>query len=102
MKQSKRKEPSARQLKKGKIMESVDHQLFIKLKAVRRMIADERQIPAYIVFSDATLVDMCKKCPTTPWKMLEVSGVGRVKLEMYGDRFLQVLRSFYHSSEVGK
>ena len=40
------------------------------------------------------LVDMCKKLPTTLSEMLEVSGVGSVKLNMYGDRFLQVLRSY--------
>ena len=75
-------------------VKSVDRNLFAELKALRRVIADEKNVPAYIVFSDATLVDMCKKCPTTLSEMLEVSGVGSVKLNMYGDRFLQVLRSY--------
>ena len=43
---------------------------------------------------NSRFVDMCKKCPTTLSEMLEVSGVGSVKLNMYGDRFLQVLRSY--------
>ena len=94
MKQAKPREPAVRKTKKGKVIESVDRNLFAELKALRRVIADEKNVPAYIVFSDATLVDMCKKCPTTLSEMLEVSGVGNVKLNMYGDRFLQVLRSY--------
>ena len=43
---------------------------------------------------DATLIDMCKKLPTTTEELLEVSGVGKVKLELYGDRFLQMLKSY--------
>jgi ATP-dependent DNA helicase RecQ len=94
MKQAKPREPAVRKTKKGKVIESVDRNLFAELKALRRVIADEKNVPAYIVFSDATLVDMCKKLPTTLSEMLEVSGVGNVKLNMYGDRFLQVLRSY--------
>ena len=94
MKQAKPKEPVVRKTKKEKVTESVDRTLFAELKALRRVIADEKNVPAYIVFSDATLVDMCKKCPTTLNEMLDVSGVGRVKLNLYGDRFLQVLRDY--------
>jgi len=45
------------------------------------------------VFSDATLVDMCLKHPRTAEEFLTVSGVGQVKLERYGERFLEVLRA---------
>ena len=68
--------------------------MFAELKALRRELADENNIPAYIVFSDATLIDMCKKLPTTTEELLEVSGVGKVKLELYGDKFLQILKSY--------
>ena len=78
---------------------TVDHGLYAELKALRRVIADEKNVPAYIVFSDATLVDMCKRMPSTLTEMLDVSGVGKVKLDMYGDRFLQVLRSYSISKE---
>ena len=94
MKQAKPREPAVRKTKKGRVIESVDRNLYAELKALRRVIADEKNVPAYIVFSDATLVDMCKKLPTTLSEMLEVSGVGSVKLNMYGDRFLQVLISY--------
>ena len=94
MKQAKPKEPSVRKIKKEKVIDAVDRSLYAELKALRRVIADEKNIPAYIVFTDATLVDMCKKLPTTLIEMLDVSGVGRVKLNKYGDRFLQVLRAY--------
>lgn len=64
------------------------------LKQLRRKIAGEQNVPAYIVFSDATLIDMCKKCPHTPEEFLDVSGVGKAKLEKYGKDFLDILMQF--------
>lgn len=94
MKQAIPKEPTVQKSKKEKTPMSVDDSLFTQLKSLRREIAEEKNVPAYIVFSNATLVDMCKKHPTTMAEMLEVSGIGRVKLESYGDRFLKILRSY--------
>ena len=65
--------------------------LFARLKELRLAIAREENVPAFVVFSDATLVDMCRKHPRTMTAFLSVSGVGQVKLERYGERFLQVL-----------
>lgn len=94
MKQAKPKVSSKKKAQKEKTTEIVDRSLFAELKALRRELADENNVPAYIVFSDATLIDMCKKLPTTTEELLEVSGVGKVKLELYGDRFLQILKSY--------
>lgn len=94
MKQAKLKVSAKKKSKKEKTTESIDRSLFAELKALRRELADENNVPAYIVFSDATLIDMCKKLPTTSEKLLEVSGVGKVKLELYGDRFLQILKPY--------
>lgn len=94
MKQAKPKAPAVLKLKKGKIKETVDRSLLAELKALRRKIADSKSVPAYVVFSDATLVDMCQKHPTTVEELLDVSGVGRVKLELYGEKFLQILRTY--------
>lgn len=94
MKQAKPKERPLKRTKKEKRAENVDRDLLIALKALRRKLADERGVPAYIIFSDATLVDMCRVCPKTLSEMLTVSGVGRVKLEQYGEAFLQVLASY--------
>jgi ATP-dependent DNA helicase RecQ len=67
--------------------------LFSKLKELRLTIAREGNVPAFVVFSDAALVDMCLKHPQTSAEFLAVSGVGQVKLERYGERFLQSLCS---------
>lgn len=105
MKQAKPKVPSKKDPKTERSAESaeiVDGNLLAELKALRRKLADENNVPAYIVFSDATLADMCKKLPTTPESLLEVSGVGKVKLALYGDAFLRVIRSYreYRSIEI--
>jgi len=65
--------------------------LLSKLKELRLSIAHEENVPAFVIFSDATLVDMCHKHPHTVEELLSVSGVGQVKLERYGERFLQLL-----------
>ena len=74
--------------KKGK---AVDSDLFNKLRELRFKLAAEKKVPAYIIFSDAALADMCSKMPSNDAEFLEVSGVGKVKLEAYGEKFLEVI-----------
>lgn len=69
-----------------------DPELFERLRAVRKRLADAEGVPAYIVFSDAVLRGMAERIPRTRPELLLVSGVGPVKLERYGDAFLEVLR----------
>ena len=68
--------------------------LYMELKALRRRLADERNLPAYLVFSDATLQHMARFRPTTAQHLLGISGVGPKKLETYGAVFLDLLRDF--------
>ena len=72
----------------------VNKELFNILKSVRQNIASVQSIPAYIVFSDATLKDMCLKLPTTKSEFLKVSGVGEVKMEKYGETFIKEIKKF--------
>lgn len=72
----------------------VNADLLDALKALRKSIASKKSVPAYVIFSDATLIDMCKKCPETSDEMLEVLGVGRTKLEKFGKEFLEVIAKF--------
>jgi ATP-dependent DNA helicase RecQ len=65
---------------------------FERLRALRKRIADSEGVPAYIVFSDATLRHMAEIHPGSRTEMATVSGVGPVKLERYGAAFLEVLR----------
>ena len=62
--------------------------LFERLRALRKRLASEQGIAPYMVFSDATLRDMCERLPRTDAEFLEVNGVGQAKLERFGDEFL--------------
>lgn len=73
---------------------AVNVQLLETLKDLRRKLASKKRVPAYVIFSDAALTDMCKKLPKTPEEFLNVSGVGKVKLAQYGEQFLEVIRGF--------
>jgi ATP-dependent DNA helicase RecQ len=70
---------------------TMSERLFERLRNLRLEIAREEKVPAFVIFSDATLTDMCLKHPQTDEEMLSVSGVGQIKLERYGKRFLQIL-----------
>ncbi|MDR0399921.1 MAG: DNA helicase RecQ [Treponema sp.] len=72
--------------------EQPEESLFLRLKELRGNLAREAHIPAYIVFSDSSLWDMCRKKPQTRESFLAVSGVGTIKLEKYGDLFLAAIR----------
>jgi ATP-dependent DNA helicase RecQ len=69
-----------------------DRVLFEALRGLRRTIAEERGVPPYLIFSDASLRDMARLRPTTPERLRDVKGVGDWKLETFGERFLGVLR----------
>jgi len=74
--------------------EGVDRGLFEVLRALRRKLAAERFLPAYIVFGDAALRDMARKRPSTPEGFLRVTGVGEQKLAQYGEAMLSAIREF--------
>jgi len=65
--------------------------LFRALKALRKRLADSRKVPAYVIFSDATLLAMAAARPRTRTEFLAISGVGPKKLASYGDVFLAAL-----------
>ena len=65
--------------------------LFLELRALRKRLADKRKVPAYLVFSDATLFAMAEERPRTLDAMLRISGVGPKKLAEYGETFLAVI-----------
>ncbi len=77
----------------------VDEVLFQKLRRVREKLAAKEFVPAYIVFSDATLRDMCNKRPLDETQMLAISGVGRYKMDKYGEAFLTALREYAAEQE---
>ena len=87
----------ARQLKSKKSdrdIKTVNSELFDALKVVRLYYAKKEGVPAFVIFSDATLADMCRVMPITDEEFLSVSGVGTNKLEKYGEAFMRVIRVY--------
>ncbi len=74
--------------------EDVDRGLFESLRALRRAIAEERRVPAYVLFSDATLRDMARLRPRSAAALLKVRGVGEQKLADLGQRFIEHIKSY--------
>lgn len=71
--------------------ENYDKDLFMQLKDVRRKIANEENVPAYIVLSDATLMELATYLPHNKEEFLKISGFGQVKIEKYGKHFWEVV-----------
>ena len=77
-----------------------DKALFEKLKAVRRKLANEQNVPPFIIFSDNVLFEMSAQRPSTLDGMLNVSGIGNVKLNAYGRTFLEAIHEHCSSASV--
>jgi len=92
----KRQEAQKKKAKKtkSKLPSSSNENLFERLRALRKEIANKIEKPAFVVFSDATLQDMSAKEPTTVLEFLEVSGVGEYKAEKFGNAFLKEIRKY--------
>ncbi len=74
--------------------ENPKNKIFEKLKELRLELAKQEDVPAYIIFSDKTLMEISKFLPTTKEEFLQIPGVGEVKLEKYSDPFLEVCKNF--------
>ncbi|MBM6833547.1 DNA helicase RecQ [Megamonas hypermegale] len=68
--------------------------LFEKLRLVRRELAIKAKLPPYMIFSDATLIEMAQKMPVTLEDMSHIRGIGEFKLNKYGSEFLNVIKKF--------
>lgn len=69
----------------------VDEELFERLRALRKRLADEQSVPPYVIFSDATLRELAARKPASLSAFRAINGVGDVKLERYGETFLDVI-----------
>ena len=72
----------------------VDKVLFDKLKERRKYLADKASVPPYVIFSDASLRDMCAKLPTNENDFLRISGVGIKKQEKYAKEFISIIKEY--------
>ncbi|NNC99948.1 MAG: ATP-dependent DNA helicase RecQ, partial [Gammaproteobacteria bacterium] len=88
---------SAKPVRASKVPPKVnqkDHKLWETLKACRKKIAEEQGVPPFHIFHDATLMEMIEYRPQDNAEMLTINGIGAVKLERFGDEFLEVLQQF--------
>lgn len=78
--------------KKGRGDLAYDEDLFQQLRTLRKQLADEKQVPPFVIFGDATLLEMAARRPRNAGELAQISGVGAHKLGCYGPAFLQVLQ----------
>ncbi|HAJ35213.1 MAG TPA: hypothetical protein DCL15_05925, partial [Chloroflexi bacterium] len=71
-----------------------DSQLFSRLRALRRALADELHVPAYIIFGDRTLIEMATRLPQSIEELHALYGVGEAKLRQFGEQFLTCVRTY--------
>jgi ATP-dependent DNA helicase RecQ len=95
-----KKKPASKPVAATDSWEGVDRELCDELRKLRRQLAQERAVPAYIIFGDVTLRDLARKRPSSPNALLLVSGIGMKKLEQYGERILETIRE--HSEIRGR
>ena len=75
-----------------------DEALFAKLRGLRRTLADERNVPAYVIFSDVALREMARQNPTTPAQFRRIPGVGEQKLKDFAKPFLGAIAEYLQSN----
>jgi len=82
-------------------VQKVNQKLFDELKKIRLEIANEQNVPAFVVLADSSLTGMCLKLPKNNEELLKVSGIGQVKLERYGKYFLKIINDFLENEHPG-
>jgi ATP-dependent DNA helicase RecQ len=85
--------PQRRRPKNDYTLEIEDEDLMDALKMLRKDLAQEQGVPPYVVFHDATLLEMVQHRPRKLSDLLEISGIGQSKLQKYGDQFLQTIKA---------
>ena len=94
-----RKAERARKLVAAAECEGVSDELLQRLKRLRARLARERGVPAYVIFTDRTLIDMAARRPLTRWDFGEINGVGESKLQQFAEIFLAEIRSFVSAGQ---
>ena len=83
--------------KRGMLANISGNKLFARLRRLRKQIADREDLPPYIIFSDVSLSEMSEIMPLTDTEFLNISGVGHIKLNKYGEEFLAVINEYAQS-----
>jgi len=84
----------ARKSKTAHVLAPADQDLWEALRQCRKRLAEENNVPPYVIFQDVALLDMVQQRPTSARQLLMVNGVGQSKLEKYGSEFMEIIRAF--------
>lgn len=79
-----------------------DIELFGTLSAIRKQLAEELNVPPFIIFADSTLIEMCILYPTSLDELYRVSGVGKYKADNYGKYFLHEIQKYVEEHQIEK
>lgn len=85
--------PEAKSKRRGGAVDALHQELFDRLRTLRKRIADAANVPPFVVFSDATLLEMASSRPSDERELLSVTGVGEHKLRKYGTAFLSAINN---------
>ena len=80
--------------KRRSVVANADSKLFAKLRHLRKQIADQENLPPYVIFSDVSLSEMSEIMPTNDSQFLSITGVGHIKLDKYGEEFLSEIKQY--------
>lgn len=79
-----------------------DSKIFELLKSIRKSIAIEEKVPPYIIFSDTTLKEISEYLPASKKEFLNIKGVGEVKFQRYGHKFMELIKQYSEESKISK
>ena len=94
------KEPELKKRRLKSIALEYDQKLFELLRVKRKQIADQKNIPPFVIFADSSLIQMATEFPQTENEFLRISGVGIKKLESYGSIFLSIIKNYVKNNDV--
>ncbi|MCL1945638.1 MAG: DNA helicase RecQ [Chitinivibrionia bacterium] len=77
----------------------INDNLLSALKKLRLELANREKVPAYVIFHDSSLIDMSIRLPSNEKEFLQISGVGKSKMEKYGEKFLNRIREFREANK---
>ncbi len=89
-----------RRVEKEQQKVSSDSELFVILRTLRKEISKKENVPPYIIFHDSSLKEMCKYYPITEKAMLNISGVGEVKFNKYGQLFIEKIKKYVDENNL--
>ncbi len=93
-KEQERTAAKGQEKKKKAVADAKYPDLFEQLRKYRYELAQKEHVPPYIIFSDKTLKELSTFLPTTQDAMLEINGIGKVKYDKYGERFMEIVRAY--------